>query len=70
MASKLPSYKGHLGAAPWSAVRLTSETVSSLRGAALRGCPACGGRGFSGGPEIGHPCHCVNRPPDSTDAVR
>lgn len=58
----LPKYRGQLGPAPWSQLELTEDLAASLKGAALRGCPSCGGKGHR--PAAAgrvSPCHCVNR---------
>jgi len=57
----LPDYHGQLGAAPpWGQVRLTKRTKRILLRGCSKGCPTCHGVGFTGGPDLGTPCHCVN----------
>lgn len=62
MSDPLPQYKGRLGPAPWSAVRLTAANLKALAEAAEEGCRGCKGTGYVGGPEFGEVCHCVHRP--------
>lgn len=57
----LPDYRGPLGPAPWSAMVLTPELARSLQAAALKGCPACKGAGYTSRDEKAHPCHCLSR---------
>jgi len=62
----LPNYRGQLGAVPWSQVVITPELEQSLKGAALRQCPSCEGKGYRLQSGTAHPCTCLNRNPGQT----
>lgn len=57
---KLPEYNGRLAPAPWGQVRLTARNKKLLKLGASKGCPSCGGKGWTGGPVAGTPCACLN----------
>lgn len=60
----LPEFKGKLGPAPWSGIRLTSDLIGHLKLAAHSSCKGCGGSGHRGEGAIGEMvqiCHCLNR---------
>lgn len=58
---QLPNYRGQLGAVPWSQVVITPELEQSLKGAALRSCPSCEGKGYRLQAGTAHPCECLSR---------
>ena len=66
----LPDYHGHLTTPSWGQIRLTGRNKRLLRAGASSGCPACQGRGWTGGPVAGLPCVCLNaRLPKKRSAV-
>lgn len=57
----LPNYRGQLSAVSWSQVSITPALEQSLKAAALRNCPSCGGQGYRIQEAKAHPCVCLNR---------